>query len=656
MPFSLPHLSSWSSEQELTLELIEKLPMGVVVWALQEADQSFRLLGCNAAAVAITGLDVQPNFGLPMRTVFAHVTADREAEYLRLALSGDSRDFGEVVVRGRSGGGPRTVGLRAFMLRPLVLVVVFDDRTELRLETQERTRIALELRRKEALFRSLVEGGRDALVVLDADARHLYATPSIEPILGYSAQELLGQSALDWVSGAERATLDGSLKSLFRTPSAELEVTVHALHKHGSLRRIELRFVNRLDEADVAGVVCVLRDVTEQERSREALRRTEEQLRQAQRVESIGLLAGGVAHDFNNLLSVVTGYVSISLEALDPEGQLAQDLWQVMHASERAAELTAQLLAFSRQQVLAPDIVDLNSIVERMDKMLRRVIGEHIELSARVQPGLGKVLVDPGQVEQVIMNLAVNARDAMVGGGSLRIETANVHLEPSEAEELGCSAGPFVMLAVSDTGLGMDEATQQRMYEPFFTTKERSRGTGLGLSTVIGIVQQSGGCITCRSAPGKGSRFEIYFPETQRVARRSLFEATSRPDLRGTETILVVEDEAQLRSLTRLILERSGYRVLDAQDGKTALELSERFAGPIELLLTDVVLPGMNGVVMAEQIIQQRPEIRVLYVSGYADTALAEREGVLFLQKPIAPEALRRKIREVLAGPSSPQS
>jgi PAS domain S-box-containing protein len=382
-------------------------------------------------------------------------------------------------------------------------------------------------------------------------------------------------------------------------------------------------------------------------------KRLEEQLRQAQKMEAIGRLAGGVAHDFNNLLEVIIGFSILLLNRLTAEDPLRPGLEQIQKAGERAASLTRQLLAFSRKQVWTPRVIDLNESVLQLDKMLRRLIGEDIELVTAPDPTAGPVKADPSQIEQVILNLAVNARDAMPQGGKLILETRNVELDEAEAARLGgIVPGSHVMLSVTDTGCGMDAEVQAHIFEPFFTTKEPGRGTGLGLATVYGIVQQSGGQVDVESAPGRGTRFRIYLPRVEGGERSPEDEAAPARLLDGTETILLVEDEQVVRELVRYILQTHGYLVLEASSAGEALLLCERHPGPIQLLVTDVVMPWMSGREMAERLTALRPELRVLYMSGYLDDAVV-RHGVsygdtAFLQKPFTPDALARKAREVL--------
>jgi two-component system cell cycle sensor histidine kinase/response regulator CckA len=388
-------------------------------------------------------------------------------------------------------------------------------------------------------------------------------------------------------------------------------------------------------------------------RAEETLRKTELQLLHAQKLEAVGRLASGIAHDFNNLLSVVLSYSGLILADLKADDPLRLDIEQIEKAGVRAANLTRQLLAFSRQQVLQPRVLDLNQVLLGMDPMIRRLLGADVELTVLRSSGLGKIVADPGQIEQVVTNLVVNARDAMPDGGMLTIETKNIDLDQDyAAQHHGVTPGPHVVFAITDTGIGMDRDTQTRVFEPFFTTKERGKGTGLGLSTVIGIVEQSGGHVWVYSEPGQGSTFRVYLPRTG----AALPDLTSLPpppsSRRGSETVLLVEDDDPVRTVACGILRRNGYRVLEASNGGEALLVCEQHTAKIHLLLTDVVLPRMSGRQLVERLARVRPDMKVLFMSGYTEEAILQHgileSEVAYLQKPLTPAVLTRKVREVL--------
>ncbi|MEO8089942.1 MAG: PAS domain-containing protein [Gemmatimonadales bacterium] len=404
--------------------------------------------------------------------------------------------------------------------------------------------------------------------------------------------------------------------------------------------------------SQVRGVMVLAADLTER-------KKLESQLRQSQKMEAVGQLAGGVAHDFNNLLTAIMGYTSLLLKAVPPGDQKHEDLLEIDRAAFRATELTQQLLAFSRRQMLQPTVIDLNAVLSDTMRMLGRLLGEHIELVILPEPGLGVVRADRGQVEQVIINLAVNARDAMDGGGRLTLETRNVSLDHAYvSQHPGAAEGDYVMLAVTDSGTGMDAATQARIFEPFFTTKERGKGTGLGLATVYGIVKQSGGTIYVYSELDRGTTFKIYLPRVLAPpGATAITIPASPPSVRGTETVMVVEDEERVRSLTCRVLRTYGYTVLEAENGGEALLIAEQHPTPIHLLLTDVVLPRMSGRRLADRLVRVYSDLRVLYMSGYTDGSIVNHgaldPGTAFLQKPFTPDALAQKLRAVLDAPAA---
>jgi signal transduction histidine kinase/ActR/RegA family two-component response regulator len=403
-------------------------------------------------------------------------------------------------------------------------------------------------------------------------------------------------------------------------------------------------------------------ELAERRRAEAALDTVQEQLRHAQKMEAVGRLAGGVAHDFNNMLSVILSYATLGQRRLPPGDRVREYLAEIQQAGGRAADLTRHLLAFSRQQPIRPVPVDINGVLGGLDGMLRTLIGEDVELGVALSSDLGIVVADPGQMEQIVINLAVNARDAMPRGGKLAVATANVDLDASYAREhLGVTAGPHVMLTVTDTGIGMDRATQGRIFEPFFTTKEQGKGTGLGLSIVFGIVQQSGGNIRVYSELGRGTTFKVYFPRVfDPPESASVRSAPPASPTRGTETVLLVEDEEQVRQLLCNILRADGYHVIAAASPLEALDLAKGHPGSLDLLLADVVMPQMNGRELADRLKPLRPEMRVLFISGYTGNVVVHNgvldEGVAFLQKPIVPDALLRRLRDVLTAPTIPNT
>ena len=530
---------------------------------------------------------------------------------------------------------------------PEKLVIVNRDITE-------RKRAEEALRQSEAGFRSVVEDAPYGIYRSSPSGRFLQVNPAFQKMLGYDLEEELLRK--DLASDIFRHTGEYQRLGELLTGTEEAkDVEMEWKRQDGTPITVRCSGRSINDENGAPAYFEVFaEDVTEK-------RVLERQLRMAQKMEAIGRLSGGIAHDFNNLLGVIIGYSRVLGKALSTNTALREHALEIEKAGQRAASLTKQLLAFSRQQVLTPAVLNLNTLASDMEKMLPRLLGEDIEVSLALDPELGNVKADQSQIEQVIMNLAVNARDAMPMGGKLKIQTGNVELDQAYTwNHPGSKVGSYVILTVTDTGTGMDAGTLTHIFEPFFTTKERGKGTGLGLSTVYGVVKQSNGYIWVDSALGKGTSFQIYLPQHvgQLVVDAPITD--SREKLRGSETILLVEDADPLRKLAQTFLEGGGFRVLSAENGEKALELATRFGGKFDLLLTDVVMPGMNGRVLAEQLFSRQPGMKVLYMSGYTDSFIAGH-GVLdpkmhLLHKPFTEEVLIRKVREVLDGGKGPAS
>ncbi len=526
----------------------------------------------------------------------------------------------------------------------------------------------------------------DMLCIAGFDGYFKRLNPAWEQTLGFAPEELLARPYIEFVHPEDRLRTVAEAQKL-TTGVHTISFENRYLSKDGSYKWL---LWNATPTLDRQLIYAIARDVTDRKSAEEEIwklnqelerrvverttqleraykelqdqiavrKRAEEQFLQAQKMEAVGRLAGGIAHDFNNLLTIISGYSQVLSERVATDPTLRGYVTEISKAADRAAALTRQLLAFSRQQVLAPQVLDLNAVVTNIEKMLRRTIGEDIDLTAIPGPGLGMVKADPVQIEQVIMNLVVNARDAMPKGGRLTIETANVELDEAYARNhVAVTPGQYVMLAVSDTGQGMDAQTQARIFEPFFTTKEKGKGTGLGLATVYGIVKQSGGNIWVYSEPGQGAAFKVYLPRVQEAVTGAEPAPAHAAHPRGTETVLLVEDEVSLRSMIRGVLESNGYRVLDARNGEDALVVSQQHRGPIHLLLTDVVMPQMGGRDLADHLAPLYREMKVLYMSGYTDDAIVHHgvlnPGTAFLQKPFTPAALARKVREVLDAPAN---
>jgi PAS domain S-box-containing protein len=502
------------------------------------------------------------------------------------------------------------------------------------------------LRRSEADFRSLMQEAPYGIYRVTKEGKVLHVNPALVRMLGYdSEQEFL---LLDFTTEVYRDPLARPrLVQEYWQGKDFREVETEWKKKNG--QTITVRLSGRpvvSNGTEPAYFEVFAEDITER-------RNLERQLLQSQKMDAVGRLAGGIAHDFNNLLGVILGHSEILDERLVPDARLHRSAEAIRTAAERAAGLTMQLLAFSRKQVVQPKIIDVNAALMEMEKLMRRVINEDIQMVLKLSPGLGYVKIDPGQLDQVIMNLVVNARDAMPGGGKLILQTHNVELDdPYVNQHMGSVAGNYVMFSVSDTGTGMDAETLSHIFEPFFTTKETGKGTGLGLSTVYGIVKQANGYVMPYSEPGTGTTIKIYLPRASRQAADPRSDVPLEPIPSGAETVLLVEDESALRELTRSILEQAGYVVLEAAGGDQGFQIANETSGNIDLLLTDVVMPGLGGKELSKRIKEVRPGLRVLYMSGYAEDVVAHRgilaHGTVLIQKPFSKRALLTRVRQAL--------
>ncbi|MHC5034561.1 MAG: ATP-binding protein, partial [Planctomycetota bacterium] len=491
-----------------------------------------------------------------------------------------------------------------------------------------------------------IEQTAESVIITDTEGTIVYVNPAFELVTGYHRAEVIGRNPSLLNSGEQDAAFYQELWSTINTGKVWHGRFVNK-RKDDTLYTADTTITPvRNGNRAIVNYVAVSRDVTRE-------LQLEEQYRQAQKMEAVGLLAGGIAHDFNNLLTAINGFAELMQFQLTPDDSLYELAGKILGSGRRAASLTRQLLAFSRKQLIEPKVLNINSVVAEIEKMLKRIIGEHIQMETTLAPDLWPAKVDPAQFEQVVVNLAVNARDAMPEGGRLTIATANVVLdEEFVAEHVEMEPGEYVLLSVSDTGMGMSSEVKAHLFEPFFTTKRLGEGTGLGLATVHGIVKQSGGHIWVESEEGRGTIFTIYLPRTHDAKSALAYSKVEADVPSGSETILLVEDDPQVRELAHRVLQEQGYTVLEASNGEEALELLTSHTGPIDLLLTDVVMPGMSGKALADQLLRTQPDLRAIFMSGYTDEAIAHH-GVLdpdvaFLQKPFSPTILARKVRDVL--------
>jgi two-component system cell cycle sensor histidine kinase/response regulator CckA len=620
-------------------------------------DVAGNLTSLNRVGEQISGYTREEVLRKNLLEIVAPEYCEPAACWLERAVKGETPSFGQWGIVAKDG---RRILLEVSSQliyqdgEPVVVQGIARDITE-RKGAEEA------LRESEKRYRLLAENVTDVIWITDLDLRYTYVSPSVNRLRGVTVEEAMAERLEQTLTPRSlevaQATLAEEL-SKERIPQEDPRrsrtLELEQICKDGSAIWTEVRATFLRDsEGRPSGLLGITRDISERKQAEQERMHLEEELRQAQKMEAVGRLAGGIAHDFNNIVMVINGYAQLVLRKLSPRHPLRQSINEIRRAGERAARLTGQLLAFSRRQILVPEILNLNSIVAGAEEMLRRVIGEDVELVIRQGHKLAKVLADPGQMTQVLVNVVLNARDAMPRGGRLTIETANVDLREGEIGELpGAAPGPYVMLAVSDTGVGMSKEVMDHMFEPFFTTKEPRRGTGLGLATVYGIVKQSGGYVWAHSEPGQGSTFRVYLPRAQVSPGKPAARPTKGGLTKGRETILVVEDELPVRQVIAQALRSCGYKVLEAGSGGQAMHCLSQYGGPLHLVLTDLVMPRMSGREVGDNLRTLYPEVKVLFMSGYTDEALLGHgisdAPASFLQKPFTVEALTQMVRNVL--------
>ncbi|MFO0750876.1 MAG: PAS domain S-box protein, partial [Myxococcota bacterium] len=623
------------------------------------ADRQGTILYASPAVKKVLGYEPDALVGQSGAVLMHPDDAARSAARYYGVIDGTASSRPEPRRARRADGGEVWVEIAATNLldEPDVGAVVVHLR-----DLTDRRRAMAELEASERRYRRIIETTSEGVALIDASGHATFVNRRLTELLGWAeGADIIGKRFADLVDARGRGAFLGVMMAL-REVREPAQIEVPLSKRDGTTVWVLIEATGIFGEdGRHEGYLAMLADLTERRRAEEARRRAEEalsksseQLRHAQKMEAIGRLAGGVAHDFNNLLTVILSYGTMVAAQFASDDPVAEDLGELVTAARRAAELTRQLLMFSRQQVVQPQTIDVNDVVSGIERMCQRILGEDITLVTALGSDPGLVLIDPGLLEQVLMNLVVNARDAMPAGGRLTMETTSLELDETfAAEHLGITPGPHVLLAVSDTGCGMDRETQARIFEPFFTTKEAGKGTGLGLSTVFGIVQQARGSVWVYSEPGHGTTFKVYLP---RVDLRADRQPTTGPRPHvppGTETVLLVEDEDQVRRIVAAVLRQNGYQVIDTRRPSEALAKLAEHEGVVDLLVTDVVMPEMSGPQLAKQLRELRPGLKVLCVSGYADEAIVGAglidAGVAFLQKPLVPEALLRKVREVLS-------
>lgn len=634
-------------ERETFFPILHKAPYGIAL-----IDNDGKFIYINPAFTNITGYALED---ISSGRKWFHIVSFF-VEYREEIIKSQKRDVVEKCIEKTFSITCKNGEIKEIEFRPTLLddgriVVILFDITE-------RKRAEEALSHSEEQYRLIAENTKDLICTLDLQGNFHYVSPSFKEVLGYSPEELRDLNAFSLIHPDDREpTMKIYQQALINKEARNAEFRFR--HKNGNWCVFE-SVGNWIFNGNGAPreSVLVSRDITERKQAEEKMAALQVQLGQSQKMEAIGRLAGGIAHDFNNILAVIQGYSDLCLSGIPKENPLREDIQEITNAVKRAANLISQLLAFSRRQTMEMEVINLNPLLQNLEKMLRRVIGEDVELVTTLPDDLGRVKADPGQIEQILLNLTVNARDAMPSGGKLTIETANVTLkENNRQNHMVLTPGHYVMISITDTGLGMTQEVKERIFEPFFTTKEIGRGTGLGLSMVYGIVKQSGGHIGVDSEPGKGATFRIYLPRVDEPVVEVDEKEIGGPPL-GNETILVVEDEEEVRKLVARSLKKQGYKVLEASQGKEVFSLCEEQGGPIHLMVTDVVMPEMTGVELAKHIKQVYPEIKVLYMSGYTSDRVAVdcenvEKGIEFIQKPFTGYKLARKIREVLDKQSS---
>ena len=605
----------------------------------------------NEAAERLFGYAPEEIVGRSVSLLIPPDRPDEEAQILARLQRGEGVSHFETVRR-RKDGRLIEVSLTVSPIRDGNGRIV--GASKIARDITERKGAEARLRDSEERFQQLAENIGEIFWIWDREQRRVvYVSPAYETVCGRSCESLYQAEPGAWLDVIHPEDRECLLRVGAEQRDAAYEQEFRIVRPDGTVRWIQARaFPVRDPGAQIKRVVGSARDITADKQAAAELRRLEEQLRQAQKMEALGRLAGGVAHDFNNLLSVVFGHSALlALGSPSPE-RLRESVTQIGRAAERAAALTRQLLAFGRRQVVEPEVLDLNALVTDVASMLQRLLGEGVQVSTKLQPDLRPVRVDPGQMEQVILNLALNARDAMPRGGRLTLETRDIELDEATARaQADLGAGHYVLLAVSDTGAGMTPEVQARIFEPFFTTKAVGQGTGLGLSVVHGILKENGGHIAVQSLPDAGTTFKIYLPPSARLVEGSAESTPSEP-IQGGETVLLVEDEEPVREVTALMLGSLGYRVLEASNGEEALRVAQAGLEQVDLLMTDVVMPGMGGRDLADALQACMPGLKVLFQSGYTDDTVI-RQGILhtemaFLQKPFTLAALSQKLREIL--------